>query len=212
MPLNMSKVNESKEDGSQEDGLKEEGLKGDGLKEGGSKEPDSGCRSRQNIVLIGMPGCGKSTTGVLLAKTLGMSFLDTDLILQQRESSRLQDLVDTLGFDGFRKAEERAILSVDVSGCVIATGGSVVYSDAGMAHLKKNGLVLYLKVTPEEIERRITNISTRGIALHPGQTLSQLYDERSPLYEKYADIVVPVGDMTIEETVTVLALDVLKAR
>ncbi|MCL2863596.1 MAG: shikimate kinase [Methanimicrococcus sp.] len=160
---------------------------------------------KTNIVLIGMPGSGKSTTGVLLAKTLGLSFSDTDLLIQQREGILLQDLVDVKGFSGFIETEEIIVSGLNVSKNVISTGGSVVYSEKTMSHLKDTGIVVYLDVPFSEITRRIQNISTRGIALKADQTLENLYDERLPLYRKYADVTIFGGSKTIEEIVTEIA-------
>ena len=154
-----------------------------------------------NIVLIGMPGAGKSTVGVLLAKTLGYAFLDTDLVIQEREGRLLQDLVDELGVEAFLDREAAAICSVDCDRTVIATGGSVVCRDGAMEHLRELGRIVYLQLPLEELERRLHNISTRGIAMAPGETLAHIYDYRAPLYRKYADLTVAVGRQTLEETV-----------
>ena len=154
-----------------------------------------------NIVLIGMPGAGKSTVGVLLAKTLGYAFLDTDLVIQEREGRLLQDLVDQLGVEAFLDREAAAIVSVDCDRTVIATGGSVVCRDGAMEHLRKLGRIVYLRLPLEELERRLHNISTRGIAMAPGETLAHIYDYRSPLYQKYADLTVAMDRQTLEETV-----------
>ena len=154
-----------------------------------------------NIVLIGMPGAGKSTVGVLLAKTLGYAFLDTDLVIQEREGRLLQDLVDELGVEAFLDREAAAICSVDCDRTVIATGGSVVCRDGAMEHLRTLGRIVYLQLPLEELERRLHNISTRGIAMAPGETLAHIYDYRSPLYQKYADLTVAVDRQTLEETV-----------
>lgn len=159
----------------------------------------------KNVVLIGMPGSGKSTSGVLLAKSLGLSFLDSDLLIQQQEGMLLQDLVDTAGFSGFIELEEKTVSNLKAADSVISTGGSVVYSEKSMAHLKEIGTIVYLRVSFPEILRRIQNISTRGIALKEGQSLEDLYEERRPLYEKYADITVSGDGKTIEELVTEIA-------
>ena len=143
-----------------------------------------------NIILIGMAGCGKSTLGVLLAKSLGMNFLDTDLVIQQREGKRLQEIINNDGLEYFKRAEDLALLSVDVNDTVIATGGSAVYYDDAMAHLKSGGKCVWLSLPYEEIEHRIRNIKTRGIAIAPGKTLFDVFEERQPLYKKYADIIV----------------------
>lgn len=142
----------------------------------------------RNVVLIGMPGCGKSTLGVLLAKATGRDFIDTDVLLQVRHGRKLQALLNEHGLDGFLKLEEEAVLSLNVSDTIIATGGSVVYSDAAMQHLRQNGIIVYLAVSYEEIEKRLDDLLTRGVALKPGQTLKELYDERTPLYERACDL------------------------
>ena len=146
-----------------------------------------------NIVLIGMPGSGKSTVGVLLAKMLGMNFLDTDLLIQQQEGMKLYEILEKKGNEYFAKVEDAVNASVRAEGTVIATGGSVVYGKAAMAHLKEIGTVVYLKVPLKELERRIRNFATRGIQMAPGQTLADLYVERKPLYEQYADLTVSTG-------------------
>ncbi|MBE6679050.1 MAG: shikimate kinase [Ruminococcaceae bacterium] len=146
-----------------------------------------------NIILIGMPGCGKSTVGVILAKVMGMHFCDTDIVIQEREGRKLQDIINTDGNDAFLDCEQRALLSIDAENTVIATGGSAIYSDEAMQHLKKGGKVVYLKVSEKEIERRLADFAARGVAIKDGMTVLDLYNERVPLYEKYADITV-VGE------------------
>lgn len=146
-----------------------------------------------NIVLIGMPGSGKSTVGVLLAKALGYGFLDIDLVIQQREAALLQDILDSRGLDAFLDAEESAVCSVQCEGNVIAPGGSAVCREAAALHLKSLGPVVYLKVPLEELQGRIQNLSTRGIAMEPGQTLADVMAYRAPLYDKYADLVIDCG-------------------
>ena len=143
-----------------------------------------------NIVLIGMPGCGKSTVGVILAKVMGMEFCDTDIVIQKKEGRKLQDIINSDGNEAFLKCEEKALLSLDIDGAVIATGGSAVYSDAAMRYLKERGKVVYLKVSENEIERRLADFAARGVAIKDGMTVKDLYNERIPLYEKYADITV----------------------
>ena len=137
-----------------------------------------------NIVLIGMPGSGKSTCGVLAAKALLKNFFDTDLLLQNLEGKRLQSIINENGIEYFNEAEERAILSLDIRGTVIATGGSVVYSEKAMAHLRSLGKIIYLRLSYDEMEGRIKNITTRGIVLKGGETLLDMYNERAPLYER----------------------------
>ena len=155
----------------------------------------------KNIILIGMPACGKSSVGVILAKTAAMSFVDTDLLLQEKEGRKLQYIIDDQGMDEFLKIEERILSSVNVENAVISTGGSAVYSEGAMAHLKSVGTVVYLKLSLSEIDRRLKNIKTRGIAMGPGETLADLYDYRVPLYERYADITIDAEGLTIEETI-----------
>ena len=155
-----------------------------------------------NIILIGMPGAGKSSVGVLLAKTLGYAFLDTDLVIQEREGKLLQTLVDELGVEAFLEREADAICSVNCVNTVIAPGGSAVCRERAMEHLKALGRIIYLHLPLEELEHRLHNISTRGIAMAPGETLAHIYDYRAPLYRKYADLTVEVGGQTLEETVT----------
>ncbi len=158
----------------------------------------------KNIVLIGMPGAGKSTVGVLVAKALGMSFLDTDLLIQEREGRLLQDIIDRDGVDKFLKIEEQVILDIESINCVIATGGSVIYSNISIKHLKKNGKLLYLKLGYDEIKQRINNMSSRGIAIGKGQKLIDLFTERVALYEKNADIIVNCSGTTIEDVVSMI--------
>ncbi len=156
----------------------------------------------KNIVLIGMPAVGKSTIGVLLAKTLGFSFIDTDLIIQQETGQLLQDIIDKDGLDAFCIAEERAICSVAAEeNAVIATGGSAVYSREAMLHLKKYGLCYYLALPTEELVKRLLNIKTRGIAMRPGDTIEDVFRRRAALYEEYADVTIDCFGKTAEETV-----------
>ena len=157
-----------------------------------------------NIILIGMPGAGKSTVGVLLAKTLGYAFLDTDLVIQQREGALLQPLVDSLGVEAFLDVEADAICSVECRGTVIAPGGSAVCRERSMSHLRALGRIVYLHLPLEELERRLSNISTRGIAMAPGETLADLFARRAPLYRNYADLTVDVGRQSLEETVALV--------
>ena len=163
-----------------------------------------------NIVLIGIPGAGKSTVGVILAKVLRMNFIDTDLVIQERTGLRLQELIDRDGPSEFMRIEEAAVLSLTCRNTVIATGGSVVLSPPAMDHLKAGGTVVYLKVPFEEIEQRLGNISGRGIVLLSNQTLRAMYDGRVPLYERYADVTVDCAGRDFETVVgTILASPVL---
>ena len=138
---------------------------------------------------------------MILAKTAAMSFVDTDLLLQEKEGRKLQYIIDNQGMDEFLKIEERILSSVNAENAVISTGGSAVYSERAMAHLKSVGTVVYLKLSLSEIDRRLKNIKTRGIAMGPGETLADLYDYRVPLYERYADITIDAEGLTIEETI-----------
>lgn len=143
----------------------------------------------KNIILIGMPGCGKSTLGVILAKELGLDFVDTDIVIQQRTGFLLQETLEKRGVSALLDEEEAAILDLDLSKPrVISTGGSAVLRQSSMEHLKKDGICVYIKLSLEEIEGRINNRDTRGIAAESNETLSDIYDFRTPYYEKYADI------------------------
>ena len=165
----------------------------------------------KNIILIGMPGCGKSTCGVLVAKTLCMDFCDTDLVIQKLEKSSLQEIINTKGNDYFAKAEESAVCGISLTNCVVATGGSVVFSPKAMEHLKKNAVIVYLRISFETMRKRISNIESRGILLKNGETLEDMYRERQPLYEKYADRIIDCDEYGIEKTVCQIAGSVLKA-
>lgn len=156
---------------------------------------------KDNIVLIGMPGVGKSTIGVILAKILGYKFIDADIVIQQEEGKLLHEIIKSEGVEGFIKVENRVNASLDCHKAVIATGGSVVYGKEAMEHLKKIGRIVYLKVDYEIINHRLNNLKGRGVVLKDGQDLKALYEERIPLYEKYADIVIDENDCNIEETV-----------
>lgn len=155
----------------------------------------------ENIVLIGMPASGKSTLGVVLAKALGMDFVDTDLIIQRTYGKRLQDIIRQQGLSAFMRIEEEALTGLELQNSVISTGGSAVYSDKAMTHLKKNGRIVYLHVPYKEIDRRLKNITTRGIVMNEGSTLLQLYNERLPLYQRYAHITIDCTDKSLEQCV-----------
>lgn len=157
--------------------------------------------SKSNIVLIGMPACGKSTIGVLLAKRLGLHFVDTDLFIQAGEGKSLRRLIEVNGMDEFCKIECRYAQRVDVTDAVIATGGSVVYYDCGMKSLQAGGTIVYLKLPLAELEKRLGDLNARGVVLEPGQTLAQLYEKRTPLYEKWADITVNLSGLNHDESV-----------
>ena len=154
-----------------------------------------------NILLIGMPGCGKSTVGVLLAKAIGYDFIDCDLLIQKKCGMKLQDIINTRGIDAFLEEEEAVLSALETDRCVIATGGSAVYSEAGMMHLKRNAVTVYISLPPAEIEKRLTNIKTRGVAMSAGTTVADLYAQRCPLYEKYADVTLNADGLSVEKTV-----------
>lgn len=163
-----------------------------------------------NIILIGMPGAGKSTLGVLLAKAMGKLFVDTDIIIQQKTKRLLQDIIDNDGTEEFLSLEEEILLSVNENNTVIATGGSAVYSEKAMEHFRKNGKIVYLHVDFAEIEKRVTNITTRGIVLKNGRSLADAFEERKPLYDKYADVVIDCTGSTIENSVKMLTEKLIK--
>ena len=157
---------------------------------------------KQNLILIGMPGAGKSTVGVLLAKRLGVSFLDTDILIQAGEGCYLQDIITQKGVDGFRAIEERYLLVVPSDCGVVATGGSAVYSHSAMRHLRSLGPVVYLQIDLAPLRRRLGNLDERGVLRRPGQTIEMLHAQRRPLYEKYADITVSVSEGTPDQVVS----------
>ena len=161
---------------------------------------------KNNITLIGMPASGKSTVGVLLAKRLGYSFVDVDIVIQEQEKKLLKELIDENGIEGFWKIEERANAGLQVEHSVIAPGGSVIYGPKAMEHLKEIGVVVYLKLDCDEIEMRIGDAVNRGVTLKEGWTIRDLYNERVPYYEKYADITIDEAGMTPGETVDELCV------
>ena len=154
-----------------------------------------------NIILIGMPGCGKSTIGVVLAKNLGFRFIDSDLLIQEQEHRLLHEIIEQDGLDGFNRIENQVNASIDTDSSVIATGGSAVYGKEAMQHLHEIGAVFYLKLSYEELKNRLGDLSERGVSIRKGQTLLDLYEERKPLYEKYADYVVDCEGKSIREVV-----------
>ena len=156
-------------------------------------------KSCSNIILIGMPGSGKSTVGVILAKQTSREFVDTDELIQTLQGRSLQEIVDKEGYAVLRKIEEDVLLGLSVQKSVIATGGSVVYSDSAMVHLKSDGLIIFLDVDLPTLESRILNFSTRGLAKRPDQDFADLFRERFILYAKYADIVIKYDGLTQEE-------------
>lgn len=157
----------------------------------------------KNIILIGMPGAGKSTIGVILAKTLGINFIDTDIVIQNRTGELLCKTLERVGVKGLLDEEEAAIKSLDMSEkrCVVATGGSAVLREESMKHLKENGVCVYLHLPYSAISRRVNNRSTRGIAAENNETLKDIYDYRTPYYEKYADFTVDCRGRSAEKNV-----------
>ncbi len=164
----------------------------------------------KNIVLIGMPGVGKSTVGVVLAKHAGLRFVDSDLVIQEQTGLLLHEIITKEGDDGFRRVENRINASLQVKHSVVATGGSVIYGREAMNHLKKIGTVVYLKLSLEAIAERLGDLKERGVTLREGQTLQQLYDERVPLYERYADITVDCEGKSIREIVAEISARIPK--
>ena len=157
--------------------------------------------NKDNIILIGMPGVGKSTVGVILAKVIGYQFLDADLVIQQREQRLLREIIDDVGTEGFIEIENCVNASIEASRTIIATGGSVVYGKEAMEHLKSIGTVIYLHVPFADLEKRLADIRGRGVVLKEGQDLKALFEERTPLYEKYADISISEEGLDVEGTV-----------
>lgn len=157
--------------------------------------------NKSNIVLIGMPGAGKSTIGVVLAKSMGKTFVDTDLLIQQKYGMLLQGIIDKYGIKKFLEMEERVVMDLDVKDHVVATGGSVVYSDLALNHLKKDSKIIYLKLSFDEMKKRLKNFKIRGIAMEKDRTLLDVYNERIPLYEKHADITIICSNKNIEDIV-----------
>ncbi len=157
---------------------------------------------KNNIVLIGMPGVGKSSVGVVLAKILGYKFVDSDLLIQEQEGKRLHEIIDEKGIDGFLDIENRVNASINCEKCIIATGGSAIYGEEAMKHLGQIGTVLYLKVDYESLAKRLGNLQGRGVVIKEGRTLRDLYNERMPLYDKYAEVVVDeTGCDGVSETI-----------
>ena len=154
-----------------------------------------------NITLIGMPGAGKSTVGVVLAKRMGMDFIDTDLIIQKEYNKTLSEIIDEKGIEEFKKVENDVISKLELDNTIIATGGSAVYGKEAMKHLRDISKVVYIELSEENIEDRLGDLNERGVVLEDGETLQELYDERIPLYKKYAHIIVNADDMVLREVV-----------
>ncbi|MBO7532089.1 MAG: shikimate kinase [Lachnospiraceae bacterium] len=157
-----------------------------------------------NIVLIGMPGVGKSTAGVIAAKQLGMRFEDADILIQHREKKLLSQIIDEKGIDGFLSIENDVLKGINDKGLLIATGGSAVYSSEAMEKLRENSLIIYLHLDLNDLSMRLSDLKHRGVVLRDGQTLNDIYDERVPLYRKYADVEIDETGLDIEETVTLI--------
>ena len=156
---------------------------------------------KNNIILIGMPASGKSTVGVILAKILGYNFVDADIVIQEKEGRKLAEIIETEGIDGFIDIENRINSEIEVEKSVISTGGSAVYGKEAMDHYKNIGKIVYLKVSMDILTKRLSDVKQRGVVMREGQSLVSLYNERTPLYEKYADIVIDEGNKTMEEVV-----------
>lgn len=162
-----------------------------------------------NIILIGMPGAGKSTVGVVLAKKLGYDFLDSDLLIQKVTGKRLQELITENGFDGFNIIENEINQTIQVSKHVIATGGSAVYGIEAMKHFQKIGKIVYLKLSFDAVQKRLGNLSDRGVSMKVNQTLRDLYQERVPLYEKYADIIIDCEQTELRDVVEMICQKIM---
>ncbi|HVI40317.1 MAG TPA: shikimate kinase [Anaerovoracaceae bacterium] len=157
-----------------------------------------------NIVLIGMPGCGKSTIGVVLAKVMGYHFIDADLLIQERENRLLSEIIEENGPEDFNRIENEVNSAIVADRAVIATGGSVIYGKEAMAHFRENGVIVYIRLPLDELRNRLDDLAERGISMKEGQTLKDLYDERTPLYEKYAELIIDVEGLSIRESVMLI--------
>ena len=160
---------------------------------------------QQNVILIGMPGAGKSTVGVVLAKRLGYAFMDSDLVIQNKEGRLLHEIIAEKGVEGFWQTEEEINASIETDYTVIATGGSVIYGSRAMEHFKQIGIIVYLKLSLEAITERLGDLNERGVTLREGQDLAALYAERIPMYERYADITMDCEGLSIREIVAAIA-------
>lgn len=158
-------------------------------------------KEKNNLILIGMPGAGKSTVGVVLAKRLGYRFLDSDILIQDKEGMLLHEIIKEKGVEGFWQVEEDTNASIQTDKTVVATGGSVIYGKKAMEHLQSIGTVIYLQLSLKEISDRLGNLNERGVTLREGQDLKSLYEERTPMYEKYADVTIDCEGLSIREIV-----------
>ena len=161
--------------------------------------------AQHNVILIGMPGVGKSTVGVVLAKRLGYAFMDSDLVIQNKEGRLLHEIIAEKGVEGFWQTEEEINASIETDYTVIATGGSVIYGSRAMEHFKQIGIIVYLKLSLEAITERLGDLNERGVTLREGQDLAALYAERIPMYERYADITMNCEGLSIREIVATIA-------
>lgn len=159
---------------------------------------------KNNIVLIGMPSCGKSTVGVVLAKALGYRFVDSDLVIQERTDKLLSEIIEEQGLDAFNRIENEINSSLDYQKAVIATGGSVIYGKEAMEHLRSIGTIVYIELPFEALQERIGDLNARGVSIKEGQSFRELYEERKPLYEQYAEITVETEGLSIREVVHLL--------
>lgn len=159
----------------------------------------------KNIILIGMPGVGKSTIGVVLAKNLGYRFVDSDLVIQEKSGKLLHEMITDMGMEDFLQYENDVNASLELNNAILATGGSAIFGEAAMAHLKDIGLVLYLQLPYDEIKERLGDLDKRGVAHKPEQTLSDIFAQRCPLYEKWADLIVDCSGKAIREIVAEIA-------
>lgn len=156
---------------------------------------------KNNIIMIGMPASGKSTLGVLLAKFMGYSFVDVDLVIQEKTGKLLKEIIAERGDEGFLKLEEEINAGLQVEKTIISPGGSVIYGEKAMKHFKEIGTVVYLKLSYEDLEKRLGNLQERGVVLKDGMTLRDLYNERVPYYERYANVVIDETGKNFEQVV-----------
>lgn len=156
---------------------------------------------KKNIVLIGMPSCGKSTIGVVLAKAIGYQFVDSDLVIQERTGKLLSEIIEEEGIDTFNQIENDVNASLEYNKAIIATGGSVIYGERAMEHLRSIGIVVYIELPLESLKERIGDLNARGVSIKDGQTFEELFEERRPLYEKYADVTIHAEGLSIRELV-----------